>query len=444
MKRKMMWLLVTVLMVASFAGCGKEDVKEVTTVASTEEKETEAAQVAPRDNVVLTLGIWDTNQEAALQETLDAFNAMHPDIEAVIELTPWDNYWTKLDAAAMAGLTTDVFWMNIYMPKYVNGGVLKALDGYIEKDAVDMSAYVEDVTAIYNFKGEQWGMPKGVDAITVLYNKAIFDKYGVAYPAEDWTYEDMVAIATELKAKIDEAGGDEYALGMSPYSQDGYFNYIFQNGGEIISEDGMTSGFNQEGNQEAFRKMIHLYETGLSAPYEVLANYDTNASALFASGKIAMSYVGSWMMPVLENSPLSADGNFGIVEMPSQNGTRTSVMNGLAYCMSSQTKHPDEAWELIKFLTGEEGNKIQGVAGIDIPALTSAQHYYGEAYKNLEVAPIFSAIETGRRYPTGETVARWSPVMEDYVARMLGGAISVEEGCAAIFEEMQGIIDSAK
>ena len=146
---------------------------------------------ADKGPVSLTLGIWDENQKPALQDIVDAYNAQADGISVSIELTPWSNYWTKLDAAMGAGEAPDVFWMNVYLPKYVDGGVLLPLDDYIAADSIDMSLYVEAITDMYNYEGSQWGMPKGLDSVVVALNTGIFDKYGVAVPEEGWTYESL-------------------------------------------------------------------------------------------------------------------------------------------------------------------------------------------------------------------------------------------------------------
>ncbi len=65
---------------------------------------------------------------------------------------------------------------------------------------------------LYSDKGVQYGMPKGMDVVVVAYNKKIFDKYGVAYPEEGWTWDEFVAKGAELRDKIAGQGGDEYAL----------------------------------------------------------------------------------------------------------------------------------------------------------------------------------------------------------------------------------------
>lgn len=92
------------------------------------------------------------------------------------------------------------------MPKYTDAGILEPLDSYIEKDGLDKSAWVPAMMELYSDKGAQYGMPKGMDVVVVAYNKGIFDKYGVEYPKEGWTWDEFVAKGAELRDKIAEKG----------------------------------------------------------------------------------------------------------------------------------------------------------------------------------------------------------------------------------------------
>lgn len=104
--------------------------------------------------------------------------------------------------------------MNVYLPKYVDEGVVLPIDKYLKRDAINSGDYVEAIFNMYKYKGEQWAMPKGIDSVAVAYNKEIFDKYGVEYPQEGWTWDELVVSATELKEAIASANGSEYPILM--------------------------------------------------------------------------------------------------------------------------------------------------------------------------------------------------------------------------------------
>lgn len=77
--------------------------------------------------------------------------------------------------------------MNTFMSKYVDAGVLEPLDSYIDAAGLDRAAWLGTTMNAYADEGVQYAMPKGMDTVVVAFNKKIFDKYEVAYPADSWT-----------------------------------------------------------------------------------------------------------------------------------------------------------------------------------------------------------------------------------------------------------------
>ena len=137
---------------------------------------------------VIEVKIWDNTQLKGLQEIADLWTEQSG-IKVNIQVVTWDDYWTLLEAGASGGEMPDVFWMhsnNVQM--YMEADKLLDLTDYISKSEVtDLSNYYEGITTLYSMDGKQYAVPKDHDTIALLYNKAIFDKAGVAYPTDDWT-----------------------------------------------------------------------------------------------------------------------------------------------------------------------------------------------------------------------------------------------------------------
>ncbi len=269
----------------------------------------------------VTFALWDETQKPVFDEIIAKFQEENPEITVEVQLTPWSQYWTKLDAAMGAETAADVFWMNTYLPKYAAAQVLEPLDAYIQADGLDMDAYVAVVRDAYVIDGATYALPKGMDTVQVFFNKAIFDKHQVAYPQEGWTWEDMVALATELKDKIAQADSGEYPIVMELDPQPSYFNFIPQAGGFIISEDQSQAGFDQPGTAEAYKKVLKLMEDGVMPDYKVLS--DTKGTDLFLSQKAAILFMGSWKAMLLDEASFAQQ--IGLIPMP---GGRQCVRAG--------------------------------------------------------------------------------------------------------------------
>ena len=105
------------------------------------------------EQITLTFGFWDTNQEPGMKAIAEAYMAEHPNVKIETQVTPWDQYWMKLEAAAMGGALPDVFWMHSnQFFKYVSAGTLLDLTDL----GLDYTPYQAGITALYNFEGKQY------------------------------------------------------------------------------------------------------------------------------------------------------------------------------------------------------------------------------------------------------------------------------------------------
>ena len=75
--------------------------------------------------VNLTFQIWDVAQRDGMQAMCDAYTAQHPNVKIEVQVTSWNEYWTKLEAAAMSNKMPDIFWMHTNeILKYADNGKL--------------------------------------------------------------------------------------------------------------------------------------------------------------------------------------------------------------------------------------------------------------------------------------------------------------------------------
>ncbi|MCJ1702102.1 sugar ABC transporter substrate-binding protein [Rathayibacter festucae] len=326
----------------------------------------------------LTLQIWNPADKAGVQTAVDGFEEANPNISVTLEQVPEDQYYTKLDASLGAGEGPDVMWQSSRASYYVEGGAIEPLDEYIERDNLSLTdLYPEQLANLYNFDGQQYGIPKDQDVWMVIYNTAVFSQLGVTdLPTVDWTWDDMVRIAEEVKAK--QTTGNPM-----------YYNYAFNNGvagithqlGGTVVEDDKGASSSPEG-VEAFGMIKDLQDRGLILP--VADSGDFNAPTALISGNIAFAKIPSWSLSLLSKAD-APEGTFVAVPQPEINGSRATDTNGLSYVMNANSAHKDESWELIKFLTSDEGATLHAEGGAAQPANLSddVKAAYFEANKNV-------------------------------------------------------------
>lgn len=389
--------------------------------------------------VKLTMSLWDEAQLPTIQENVDKFNKEHEgSIEVTIEQIPWDTYWTKLDASLETNEAPDVFWMNTYVSKYVDAGLLASLDEYIEKDGLDLSVYSQGRINAYNIDGVQYALPKGLDTVVVALNTQLFDKYGVDLPEEGWTWDDMREIADEFKEAIAAEGGSEYPIVMELDSQPSWMNFLYQNGGSYLSEDGTVCGIADDASKDAIQQVVDLMENGQMAPYSVLS--ETMGTDLFISGQAAIVFIGSWKSSVLEGSTLAQDGGITLIQMPAMAENNYTNMGGLGYVIAEKSENKDAAWELLKYITGEDAEAYEAEKGIDIPAYLSAQASYVSNFKNINAQVFMDASLTGFPYPSNGNFD-WTSYVNDAMQAAFAGTKTVDEAMEEGAAKAQEVLD---
>jgi multiple sugar transport system substrate-binding protein len=80
----------------------------------------------------LTYALWDQNQVAAINANLEGFNKLHPNVKVSVDVTPWGEYWTKLQTEASSDTLPDLFWMNgPNFQLYASNGMLQPLTSQV-------------------------------------------------------------------------------------------------------------------------------------------------------------------------------------------------------------------------------------------------------------------------------------------------------------------------
>ena len=411
--RKLMSLALAGVMVLSLAACGGGS----SAPASSDSADAAAESSDASAGGSLQVNIWDNNQLAGLQEIADEWSATSG-VTVKINVVDWDNYWTLLEAGASGGEMPDVFWMHSNTAQmYMENDLLLNLDDYIAADdAIDLNNYYEGIVALYNSNGHQYALPKDHDTIALLYNQAIFDKYGVETPTDDWTWEDVYNAA----AKISEAGAADgvygYAINTSN-NQDGWYNLVYDYGAQVITDDhkGTTIGSDAgKAGMEMMRKILTV-----AAPQATVA--ETGTDSLFQSNLVGMITQGSWMINSFYKAENHADYKWAMMPYADVNGNgacdkgeRWSAYNGLGWAISASCANPDAAYSLISYFCSEEGQKKQAELGVTMAGYKGVSEEFANAFEGMDVSPFVRIEEEGDLYfrPYTRNTTVWEDALQ--------------------------------
>ncbi|MGI6738066.1 MAG: ABC transporter substrate-binding protein [Christensenellales bacterium] len=372
---------------------------------------------ASAENISINFSIWDKNQQPGMEAIAAAYTEKNPDVTINVQVTPWSEYWTKLQAAAAGGSLPDVFWMHsnqFYV--YAEAGTMLDLTDL----NIDYSPYPEGITAMYQYEGGQYAVPKDYDTIALAYNKEIFDNAGVAYPDDTWTWDTLLENAKKLTDK--EKG--IYGYGAPIHDQQGFLNFIYQNEGYEF-KDG-KSGYDLPETREALQFYIDFaLKHEVSPTPQSFA--DVSADDQFKAGRLAMLNVGTWMM----SDYTVYDGikdKFDLAVLP-KGKVRASIYNGLGYAGAATTEHPEQVKDFIKFCGSEEANIIQAKHKAAIPAYAGTEKYFVEQFPNINIGAYPEMISYGVPFPFSQRKSLWINTEYENLGAVYSGEFTLEEAC---------------
>ena len=348
----------------------------------------------PAQEVEITLNGWGASPEEQelLQQTLDEFMKKYPNIKVKYEVIS-EQYMDVIKTRLIGGQAGDVFYLDSSEAEALFAqNVLEPLNGYIT-DEFDINDIEEPLlNAFKGADGNYYGFPKDMSTLVLFYNKKHFEEAGLSGPPTTW--EELI----DYSKKLTKDG--RYGLGVAPELARQMF-MIKAFGGEVIDADGKAAFATPEG-LKGLQLVIdqHLKDKTSVQPSEVGAGW---GGEMFGQEKVSMVLEGNWAIPYLDNN--FPDLEYGTAEVPTVNGKKGTMAFTVAYVMNKQSKHKEEAWKLIEFLTGKEGMKIWTSKGFALPTRKSVAAELGydkDEYRAAIVAGSSYAIpwQVGKNGPT--------------------------------------------
>ena len=332
---------------------------------------------AAEEPVTITYSYWGTPDEAAsVQAVADKFHEEYPNIIVEVMAIPNEEYTAKLNTMAAGGNLPDCGIMN-------ENGVLDFASKGLLADISEMYAGADAMPLdSITFKSE--GAPVANEILFMYYNKDMFDAAGLEYPSatEAMTWDEFIETAKLLT--LDKNGKNAADPEFDPENIVQYGcvvdNWTWQlevwalsNGGRWFSEDGKECTINDPAVIESIQKVADLTLVEHVMPYNAGLE-DNGIQRSIATGNVAMATGGAWNVGTCLNSARDDIGlNYGVARLPMMERSVT-ICTGGPQVVFSQTKHPAEAMEFIKWYMKEENSWDSLIAtGIWMPIL---EKYY--------------------------------------------------------------------
>lgn len=292
---------------------------------------------------------WPGNpdEEAAITAGVDAFNSSRKDIQVTWEPIPGD-YVPTLKTRIAGGTAADLFYVDVNLfEEFARGNTLLPLDSYL-KDWSELKNYPKSLIDGFTYNNRLYGIAKDFSTLCVFYNKALFDKAGVKYPTDNWTYKTFYKTLAQLKAS-----GIETPIVMNA-DLNRMIPFIEAYGGSVVDSN-YHIAFNDPKSRTAITDYINLVtkdKLGAEAS-SVGAGWEAEA---FGKENVAMIMSGPWSIGFLKGSYPNVWKSTGVVEMPNYKN-KASMIYTVSWSVNRATKNRQAAIEVLKFMT-TEGQRI--------------------------------------------------------------------------------------
>jgi multiple sugar transport system substrate-binding protein len=291
-----------------------------------------------------------------LKTAVDAWNKGHADIQVEIQtLSP--NNVQQFAREANSGSGPDIDQVAYADVAFVaKPKILLPLDDYLKKDPPAGGTTDLLATDMVTFDNKTWAMPWTADTMALVYNPKVFTDAGVSGPPTTWEQlaTDAKQVATSSSGKT--AGFCFPAAGSATSAQWFAINYyIWSHGGTLVQKDPSGSwqpGVTAQQLTAAGQYFADLFSAG-ATPKANQAVQDYSDPAItngLTSGSCAMSYMPPSSFKALQKQTTTSGTKLTTAPMPSGLTDGATHLGGRSLAINKNSKHPDQAWQVIKYL----------------------------------------------------------------------------------------------
>lgn len=376
---------------------------------------------------------------------VELFNSTHKDIQVeYLEMPPsttdqHDKYATVFAAkdSSIDIVAADSPWV----PEFASAGWFLELD--------TMSGY-EDITKDYfegpllatTFKNRTYAIPWYNNAGVLFYRTDLLEKAGLKPPK---TFEELIDISRKLQKSPDLHGfvwqGFQYEGLVCNWME-----YLWGMGGDYYDAKAGKVILDTPEAVASVQLMTDLVQNYKISPESVFTFKETESYNVFLSGNAV--FVRGWPSFIVNANKEGSKvkGVTGIIPMPHAPGQKPGATLGTwNVAISKFTKHPKEAWEVVKFLSSVEGQKQKALMGGNPPARKSIYADKDVAAKYPHFATLYDVMNSAKPRPVTPAYPQISAeVIQVNLTAAMTHKISAAEAVKKIKAETEKILTQFK
>ncbi|ANS74261.1 ABC transporter substrate-binding protein [Paenibacillus yonginensis] len=313
------------------------------------------SSVSPEGRVVLDYWTWwgSETRRPIIEKLVDDFNKSQDKIFVKHSYYPYSDIFTKELAAVSAGNPPDIMMNDINtVQQRASKNQAMNLSKYVERDKVQDRFFPELWnTVLYN--GDPYALPFNTDTRMMFYNKDDFKEAGLDPDKFPDTWDELEQAAQ----KLDKKHGNTYTrIGYSPqFNSDWNLLQLNFDGGRNFFDESGKPVVNAPAKAEAMQYILdNAKRLGQKNIDAFKADFGSQQANPFLSGRVSIwTDVTNFYTQIRDYG----DGiNFGVAPLPEtkEGAGHWSVGGGFVIEIPYGAKHPDEAWEFLKYMTDVE------------------------------------------------------------------------------------------
>jgi multiple sugar transport system substrate-binding protein len=385
------------------------------------------------------LKLWGLGREGeVVAELIPEFERRHPGIEVDVQQIPWSAAHEKLLTAFVGDASPDVAQIgNTWVAELAELRALRPLDEAVA-GTPDFAAgdFFPGALASNRVDGTLFGIPWYVDTRVVFYRKDLFAAAGITEFPRTWSA--WRAAMERLRAP----GRYPIVLPTDEWFQPVIF--ALQQGAPLVREDGRAA-FDEPGFRSAMEFYLGLFRDRL-APAASL-NQITNVYQQIAAGELVQFITGPWNLGEFARRlpPELADA-WDTAPMPAPDGTPwpgASLAGGASLVAFRQSRHPAEAWELVRYLTAPESQlRLYELCG-DLPSRRSVWER-ADLVRKPRLDAFYTQMKAARPTPTLPEWERIATLIGERSDAAIRGAATLDQTVATLDREVNAVLEKRR
>lgn len=299
----------------------------------------------------------------AEKKVVDNFNKKQDKIFADMQSMPYSRgittYDNKLLPAIAGGTTPDVIFVDGVISDAVQHDFLLDITNMVERDKFSYDIFYKYKADQCLYKGGYYAMPYNADYVgTLLYNKTLFKKCGLDPNKPPKTLEDVEKYTEKMTVK----GTDGFFTSVGFVPWDGLYrrneSVVAPFGGSFADKDGNPSPKNSIVIESLKWLMKFVDKYGYQKVNDSLAKLGCNVDDGFVKGNIGMRYSYNVIVQDLLDKEVTFEWDIDKFPTKDPNNTNPGWGRGFVAAIPKLSKHPNEAFEFLKYVTGDEAQTI--------------------------------------------------------------------------------------